>query len=83
MFENKEDRCNFVESVLTPDVEQFRKINEELKDLQKKKKKFDNYRRRLEKKTDGFNELLVELVNMCIDAQLLKENVNNTLLIIT
>ena len=78
MFENKEERCNFVESVLTPDVEQFRKINEELKDLQKKKKKFDNYKRRLEKKTDGFNELLVELVNMCIDAQLLKENVKDS-----
>lgn len=77
MFEKKEDRCKFVESVLSPDVEQFRKISEELKNLQKKKKSYDSYKRLLEKKTDGFNELLVQLVNMCIDAQLLKENVKD------
>lgn len=78
MFEKKEERCKFVESVLTPDIEQFRKINEELKDLQKKKKKFNNYKRRLEKETDGFNKLLVKLVKTCIDAQLLKENVKES-----
>ena len=78
MFEKKEERCKFVESVLTPDIEQFRKINEELKDLQKKKKKFNNYKRRLEKETDGFNKLLAKLVKTCIDAQLLKENVKES-----
>lgn len=77
MFENKEERCKFVESVLTPDIEQFRRIGEELKDLQKKQKNYDSYRRLLEKKTDVFNELLAQLVNMCIDAQLLEDNVKD------
>ena len=77
MFEKKEERCKFVESVLTPDIEQFRRIGEELKDLQKKQKNYDSYRRLLEKKTDGFNELLAQLVNMCIDAQLLEDNVKD------
>lgn len=78
MFEEKENRCKFVESVLTPDVEQFTKISEELKDLQKKKKDYDTYKRSLEKKTDVFNKLLSQLINMCIDAQLLKENVKDS-----
>ena len=77
MFEKKEERCKFVESVLTPDIEQFRRIGEELKDLQKKQKNYDSYRRLLEKRTDGFNELLAQLVNMCIDAQLLEDNVKD------
>lgn len=77
MFEKKEERCKFVESVLTPDIDQFRRIGEELKDLQKKQKNYDSYRRLLEKKTDGFNELLAQLVNMCIDAQLLEDNVKD------
>lgn len=77
MFEKKEERCKFVESVLTPDIEQFRRIGEELKDLQKKQKNYDSYRRLLEKKTDVFNELLAQLVNMCIDAQLLEDNVKD------
>lgn len=77
MFEKKEDRCKFVESVLTPDVEQITKVSEELKELQKKKNDYDRYKRSLENKTDGFNELLVQLVNMCIDAQLLTENIKD------
>lgn len=77
MFEEKEERCKFVESVLTPDVEQVAKINEELKELQKKKKDYDSHKRSLGKRTDEFNELLVQLVNMCIDAQLLTENIKS------
>ena len=81
MFKETEDRCKFVESVLTPDVEQINKINEELKNLQKKKKSYDSYKKSLGSKTDGFNDLLIQLVNMCIDEkqilalkQILEEN---------
>ena len=77
MFEEKESRCKFVESVLTPDVEQITKINEELKELQKKKKDYDRYKKSLGKQADGFYELLVQLVNMCIDAKLLTEDFND------
>lgn len=77
MFEEKESRCKFVESVLTPDVEQITKINEELKELQKKKKDYDRYKKSLGKQADGFYELLVQLVNMCINANLLTEGIKD------
>lgn len=77
MFEEKENRCKFVESVLTPDVEQITKINEELKELQKKKKDYDRYKKSLGKQADGFYELLVQLVNMCINANLLTESIKD------
>ena len=77
MFEEKENRCKFVESVLTPDVEQVDKISEELKGLQKKKKSYDSYKKSLGRKTDGFNDLLTQLVNMCIDAQLLTDKIKD------
>lgn len=57
MFDEKESRCKFVESVLTPDVEQITKIIEELKELQKKKKDYDRYKKSLGKQADGFYEL--------------------------
>ena len=66
-----------LESVLTPDVEQIKKINEELKNLQKKKKSYDSYKKSLGSKTDGFNDLLTQLVNMCIDAKLLTEKIQD------
>lgn len=75
MFEEKENRCKFIESVLTPDVEQVAKISEELKGLQKKKERYDKYKKLLGSKTDGFNDLLTQLVNMCIDAQLLTDKI--------
>ena len=77
MFKETEDRCKFVESVLTPDVEQINKINEELKNLQKKKKSYDSYKKSLGSKTDGFNDLLTQLVNMCIDAKLLTDKIQD------
>lgn len=77
MFEEKENRCKFVESVLTPDVEQITKINEELKELQKKKKDYDRYKKSLCKQADGFKELLLQLVNMCISANLLTESIKD------
>lgn len=77
MFDEKESRCKFVESVLTPDVEQITKIIEELKELQKKKKDYDRYKKSLGKQADGFYELLVQLVNMCINANLLTESIKD------
>ena len=62
---------------MTPDVEQVAKISEELKGLQKKKKSYDSYKKSLGSKTDGFNALLVQLVDMCIDAQLLTDNIKD------
>lgn len=77
MFDEKESRCKFVESVLTPDVEQITKIIEELKEFQKKKKDYDRYKKSLGKQADGFYELLVQLVNMCINANLLTESIKD------
>ena len=43
----------------------------------KEKKSYDSYKKSLGSKTDGFNDLLTQLVNMCIDAKLLTDKIQD------
>ena len=77
-FSDTSKRQAFIESALTPNVEEYAKVSSEIDDLNKKKQKYDNHRKSLEKINDEFNRLLNELVGLCIQSNLLPESIQET-----
>lgn len=71
-------RQAFIESVLTPNIEEYAKVSSEIDTLNEKKRKYDSYKRSFEKSNDDFHQLLNVLVELCIQSNLLPKSIQET-----
>lgn len=77
-FSDTSKRQAFIESVLTPNIEEYAKVSSEIEELYKKKRKYDRNKKSFEKSNDDFLKLLNELVGLCIQSNLLPESIQET-----
>lgn len=76
-FSDESKRQAFIESVLTPDIEEYAKVSSEIEGLYKKQQKYDRYKRSLDKSNDEFYRQLKELIGLCIQSKLLSESMQD------
>lgn len=76
-FSDESKRQAFIESVLTPDIEEYAKVSSEIEELYKKQQKYDRYKRSLDKSNDEFYRQLKELIGLCIQSKLLSESMQD------
>lgn len=76
-FNDTTRRQAFIESVLTPNLEEYAKVLSEIESLNKKQQKYVRLKKSLEKSNEEFYQQLKELVNLCIQSELLPESVQN------
>ena len=74
-FNDETKRQAFIESVLTPSMEEYAKVSSEIESLNKKQQRYDRFKKSLEKSNSEFHQQLKELVNLCIQSGLLPESV--------
>ena len=67
----KEERNNLLQFVLTPNMEEYANVKEELHCLKKKKQEVDRYLKKTKDTGDDFNGLLNDLIRKCINANLI------------
>lgn len=77
-FSDTSKRQEFIESVLTPNIEEYAKVYSEIEELYKKQQKYDRYKRSLDKSKDEFYRQLRELVGLCIRTKLLSDSILDT-----
>lgn len=74
-YDLKEERSNLLQFVLTPNMEEYANVKMELDDLQVKKNKADNYQSQVMNANGNFFNLLNDLIQKCVDANLCDKSI--------
>ena len=74
-YDLKEERINLLQCVLTPNMEEYANVKMELDNLKVKKRNAEKYQLQVQNVNENFFNLLNNLIQKCIDANLCDKSV--------